>query len=308
MKNQWLVIIISGIISGCTATAQNLPPPPNLPPSQLKPPATGQATEKKSLRLKLQIRDLDHLLVKEGDKIKEGQVVADQIDDRQRLTSQKLEVQESLKRIENGLILEPIAPVKIPELAPLPSPVYMAEEAAIIRAKRNLTRLADKVALQQKMLDLLSTKVGTPPEIIEHETVKLAEAIAEHDTAAADLDLAEGKLLKAQADYQQLEYQHSVNSAQAIEQQSRAAQIYQQQLLESANQLRNKESQLSQLRLQLQSIDEKLSLLAQIKSPYDATIRKIQIIDQVGNFINIELVLSSNKPVLRNQPPITPED
>ncbi|MEG4065446.1 hypothetical protein [Microcoleus sp. SVA1_A1] len=291
INGQWLSIITCGIISfSAVAIAQT--PEPLPPPAQLQPPPSSPDSNR-TLRLKLQVRAIDHLLVKEGDTIKQGQVIADQIDDRTRLNAQKLSIEESLKRIQDGVILEPIAPLKPPELSAIPNPIYAAEEAAINKAKAILERTTEKAKLQQRMLDLLRTS-NALPEMVEHETVKLGEAIAESESAMAEYDLAKGQLLKAQADYQKLQYDHSVNLSRAIEEQSRAAQIYQQRLGEVAEQKRIKESQVSQLKLQLQAIDDKLGLLAQIKSPYDAQVRRIRIIDQVGNFLNVELVLSAN--------------
>jgi multidrug efflux pump subunit AcrA (membrane-fusion protein) len=291
INGQWLSIITCGIISfSAVAIAQT--PEPLTPPAILQPPPSSPNANR-TLRLKLQVRAIDHLLVKEGDTIKQGQVIADQIDDRTRLNAQKLSIEESLKRIQDGVILDPIAPLTPPALSALPNPTYAAEEAAITKAKAILERTTEKAKLQQRMLDLLRTS-NALPEMVEHETVKLGEAIAESEAAMAEYDLAKGRLLKAQADYQKLQYDHSVNLSRAIEEQSRAAQIYQQRLGEVAEQKRIKESQISQLKLQLQAIDDKLSLLAQIKSPYDATIRRIRIIDQVGNFLNVELVLSAN--------------
>ncbi|MEG4420799.1 hypothetical protein QUA70_19730 [Microcoleus sp. LAD1_D5] len=299
INGQWLSIITCGIISfSVVALAQPSPreiaqtPEPLPPPAILQPPPSSPDANR-TLRLKLQVRAIDHLLVKEGDTIKQGQVIADQIDDRTRLNAQKLSIEESLKRIQDGVILDPIAPLTPPALSALPNPTYAAEEAAITKAKTVVERATEKAKLQQRMLDLLRTS-NALPEMVEHETVKLGDAIAESEAAMAEYDLAKGRLLKAQADYQRLQYDHSVNLSRAIEEQSRAAQIYQQRLGEVAEQKRIKESQVSQLKLQLQAIDDKLSLLAQIKSPYDATIRRIRIIDQVGNFLNVELVLSAN--------------
>ena len=291
----WLSILIFGFVGfSVVSIAQTTAPKPSAMTEGsrsglLPPPSTSETN--RTLRLKLQVRLLDHLLVKEGDKITKGQVIADQIDDRTRLDAQKLELAEALKRTQDSVILDPIAPRSVPELAALPNPTYAAEEAAIDKAKRVLERTTDKAKLQQRMLDMLRYS-NALPEMIEHETVKLGEAIGESETALAEYDLAKGNLLKAQADYQQLQYQHSVNFAQRIEEQSRSAQLYQQRLSEVANQRRIKESQVSQLKLQIQAIDDKLSLLAQIKSPYEATIRRIRIVDQVGNFLNVELVLS----------------
>ncbi|NJL90851.1 MAG: hypothetical protein HC916_14460 [Coleofasciculaceae cyanobacterium SM2_1_6] len=299
INGQWLSIITCGIISfSAVALAQPSPreiaqtPAPPTPPAILQPPPSSPNANR-TLRLKLQVRAIDHLLVKEGDTIKQGQVIADQIDDRTRLNAQKLSIEESLKRIQDGVILDPIAPLTPPALSALPNPTYAAEEAQITKAKAILERATEKAKLQQRMLDMLRSSQALP-EMIEHETVKLGEAIAESEAAMAEYDLAKGRLLKAQADYQRLQYDHSVNLSRAIEEQSRAAQIYQQRLGEVAEQKRIKESQISQLKLQLQAIDDKLSLLAQIKSPYDAQVRRIRIIDQVGNFLNVELVLSAN--------------
>jgi len=296
INGQWLSIVTCGIISFAAVSIAQTPSPrlqpPTLQPPPLQPPPSSPNSNR-TLRLKLQVRAIDHLLVKEGEFIKQGQVIADQIDDRTRLNAQKLSIEESLKRIQDGVILEPIAPLTPPQLSALPNPVYAAEEAAITKGKNMVERATERAKLQQRMLDLLRTS-NALPEMIEHETIKLGESIAESEAAMAEYDLAKGRLLKAQADYQKLQYDHSVNLSRAIEEQSRAAQIYQQRLSQVAEQKRVKESQISQLKLQLQAIDDKLSLLAQIKSPYAASIRRIRIIDQVGNFLNVELVLSAD--------------
>jgi hypothetical protein len=292
---EWISIAISAVLGFSVVAVAQTPKEKTIPPAQVAPPPPEQPEGKRTLKLKLQVRSPEHLLVKDGDTIRKGQVIADQVDDRQRLTAQKLEVEESLKRVTDTVILDPIAPLKIPELAPLPVANYQAEEAAIEKARRNSERLGEKAKLQQRMLDLLRTTGGSP-EMIEHETVKMGEALAEAEMAIAEYDLAKGKLIKAQADYQKLQYDNSVNISRKIEEQSRSAQIYQQRLSEVGNQKRQKESQVTQLKLQLQSIDDKLSLLAQIKSPYDAQVRRIKAIGQSGNFLEFELILYITNP------------
>ena len=294
MEIRLLTILASAFVGFSVVTIAQTSPTNKPSTIQLPPPPTTSESNR-SIKLKLQVRSPDHLLVKEGDTIRKGQVIADQIDDRTRLNTQALELQESLKRTQDSVILDPIAPLRIPELSGLPSPNYAAEEAAIEKSRRVLERTTEKAKLQQRMLDLLKTSNGLP-EMIEHESIKLGEAIGEAEVSLAEHDLTKGKLIRAQGDYQKLQYENSVNISRAIEEQSRAAQIYQQRIGEAANQKRIKESQVTQLKLQIQSVEDKLSLLAQIKSPYVATIRRIRIIDQVGNYINYELVLSTTSP------------
>jgi hypothetical protein len=212
---EWLLIAVSAILGFSAIAVAQTPREKTTPAPQISLPPE-QPEGKRTLKLKLQVRSPEHLLFRDGESIRRGQVIADQIDDRQRLTTQKLEVEESLKWVNESVILDPIAPLKIPELAPLPTPNYQAEEAAIEKAHRNSQRLGERAKLQQRMLDLPRTTGGSP-EIIEHETIKLGEALSEAEMAIAEYDLAKGKLIKSQQDYQKLQYENSVNFSHRIE-------------------------------------------------------------------------------------------
>lgn len=196
----------------------------------------------------------------------------------------------------------------------LTSDPFISARANVDFAKANVESAYRDVELQQKKLEAVSQIKGLPPEMLSHETEKLKikrteweKAQAEYifrvsegkqveqarkelitslqndvESARASLLLAQAKLRTAKEKREREEYQDRITK-------SKEAQEYNTQLIYLSQQKLEREFKLTQLQENLNQIDDKLSSIAVIRSPYSGIIKKIKIEKQTNN--NIELVL-----------------
>ncbi|HLO52504.1 MAG TPA: hypothetical protein VK211_29160 [Kamptonema sp.] len=242
-------------------------------------------------KMSLEISKPEDLKVAVGDAVSAGQVIADQNDERSRLILQKEQLTLSLKRVEGSQIIQPTAPRPVPELAPLP-PFSTAEyEAAINKAELELRRSQATLDLKQRQIDYLRGIQGIDPAILEHESAQLSEAQTKLEVSQSELDLTTGKLETAKNERKQQEYQHQLNVSRRVEEENKSKSFYQNQLAEAQNAQRVKDYQLTDLKLKLSSVDDKLAQLSVIRSPYAGQIKRIKFVGQSGNKLNVELSL-----------------
>jgi biotin carboxyl carrier protein len=169
----------------------------------------------KRFKITLTLNSPQDLKVREGDQVREGQILADRDYDRTRLQNQRREVLSAIAKIEQTpqpIILPP------PPIANLP-PVSFAEEEAQVEAaelkfaqaqRTYQTALSGdplvggraeidyaeaevkdsyrKVQLQQRKLDAVVQLKNLPPEIAVHETEKYKEQRSLWEKAQANWD------------------------------------------------------------------------------------------------------------------------
>ena len=145
--------------------------------------------------------------------------------------------------------------------------------------------------LKQRQIDYLRGIQGIDPAILEHESAQLSELQNKLELAQSELDLATGKLETAINRRKQDEYEHQLNLARRVEELNQSQSFYQRQLAEAQESQRIKDYQLTDLKLKLSSVDDKLSQLAVVRSPYSGVIRRVKFTGQNGNKLNIELSL-----------------
>ncbi|MGL4378444.1 MAG: hypothetical protein ACRCT1_18540 [Microcoleaceae cyanobacterium] len=279
-------------------------------PQQLNPignPVSSTSSPKLH-KMTLEISEPNDLKVKVGDAVSAAQIIADQDQERKRLTLKKEELRLAIARVESQKIsppqksIDPEKPKEVPELGQLP-PFSTAEyEAAISKAELELKRAQNTLDLKQRQIDYLRGLSGIDPAVLEHESTQLNEIQTKLEVAQSELDLANGKLETAKNKRKQEEYQHSLNVARRVEEANQAQSFYQKQLAENQinyqrqlsayeKEIRERDYQLTQLKLQSSSIDDKLAQLAVIRSPYSGQIKRIKFTGQTGNKLNVELSL-----------------
>jgi DNA repair exonuclease SbcCD ATPase subunit len=199
------------------------------------------------------------------------------------------------------------------------------ESASTSSAGAQVDQAADAVALQQRKLDAIATIKDLPPEIIPHEQEvlkrkqeelqqaqskldlerskleaakstraeklkNLADAV---EAAAADHALAIGRLQAAKDKRAHDEYEHSITMARRAEELNQAQQNYSKQQQDLTEQKRNREFQLAQLKEKVGSLDERISQLSTIRSPYNGVIKRVKEVKQANNQLDFELTLIS---------------
>jgi hypothetical protein len=125
-------------IASLTAVALALP---NLkaqsPQTTPQPTLTQQSpsTSPRRLTIKVSVAEPSDLKVKEGDRIKTGQLIADRSRERTRLTSQKQQLTLSLQKLQSYTPLAPTPPQPVPSVKALPPTSYLEHEAEGEKAK-----------------------------------------------------------------------------------------------------------------------------------------------------------------------------
>ncbi|MGE5658477.1 MAG: hypothetical protein ACM37W_17890 [Actinomycetota bacterium] len=261
-------------------------------PITVQAPATvTTAAQPRLHKMSLEVSQPEDLKVSVGDAVSAGQIIADQDTERKRLQLQKEQITLSLKRISETMIAQPSAPKTVPELAPILPANYQEQEAAIAKAELQLKQTEASLDLKQRQIDYLRGIQGIDPAILEHESSQLSEIQLKKEVAESELELANGKLASAKQERAKFEYQHQLNVARRVEELNQSQSFYQRQLSEAQEAQRIKDYQLSDLKMKLSSVDDKIAQLAVIRSPYGGQVRRVKFVGQTGNKLNVELSL-----------------
>lgn len=273
--------------------------------------AAPQLLKTKLHKISLQVTEPNDLKVKAGSTIAAGQIIADQEGERDRLEAKKAELTLAIERLKNQLItkpqkpLEPLAPKPVPPLKQLGDISYQQYEATIEKAKKELDRAAAQLALKDRQIDYIKGIEGIDPAIIEHELAASTQLEAKAKDGAIEINLAEGKLITARQERQQKEYQHSLDVAKRIEEANTAQSFYQRQVAENLiayqrqssdyeKEQRERDYRLTQTALQLSAIDDSISKLSVIRSPYEGTVRRVKFVGQVDNKLGVDITILVN--------------
>jgi hypothetical protein len=277
------------------ALATEIIAPPALPKSKLH-------------KISLSVTEPSDLKIKVNSTVSAGQVIADQEGERRRLNQKKRELNLAIERLENQIItkpqkpLEPLPPKVVPPLKQLGDISYQQYEASIEKAKKELERASAELSLKDRQIDYIKGIEGIDPAIIEHELAASAQLEAKAKDGAIEINLAEGKLITAKQERQQKEYQYSLDVAKRIEEANTAQSFYQRQVAENLiayqrqssdyeKEQRERDYRLTQTRLQLSAIDDSISKLSVIRSPYDGTVRRIKFTGQIDNKLGVDISL-----------------
>ena len=290
------IFTVAILLSSCTAQAQNpvLPQPsPFAPTPQPAPFARGS----KRFTLRLTLSEKEDLKVKEGEVILKDQVLADRTRDRQRLEAQKQQISIQLERLKQAPI-QPLAPKRIPDVAALPAPSFLEEQANIDRLEIQVEKSTRDRDLQQRYLDTVQTLEALPPSTLLHEQEKLKEKEALLKETIAELEVTKAKLDKSKRDHEYKEYQYSLELSKREIDIQRQQQEYQRQMQEFEKQSRDREFQIAQVTARSQEIETQLAALSIIRSQYNAKVQRIKFVEQTNVNLAVELVLITDD--LRN--------
>lgn len=249
-----------------SAIALTLVTIPVLAQQTTSPPEQTTTDSPRRLTISVSVTEPSDLKVKEGDTIKEGDLIADRGRERRQLENQKARLSLSLQQIQSVSITPPSAPMGVPELIDLPEVNYLEEQSAV-----ELARLAWEAKTEE--LELLQDIDDLDPIILEHETAQLEELEQRYF-------LERGRLNEARQDRAYREYEHRIAEARRIEEQNQAQLAYQRQWAEYEERLRNRDYQVAQTRLRLDEIENAIASLSVVRAPYDGTVRRVKWLGQ----------------------------
>lgn len=196
---------------------------------------------------------------------------------------------------------------------------FITARANVDFAKAAIEQAYREVELQQKKIEAIAQVKGIPPEMLEHETEKLKEVRsnwekrqaeykfreAEYkqvqqgrtesintlketiESARAELEIAQARLRAAKEGQNQREYEYQIATARRNEEANQSAITVSQQNLD-------REFKLTQLKERISSIDDRLSSIAVVRSPFAGSIKRIKIESQSDNTLKVTISLITN--------------
>ncbi|MEM9814988.1 MAG: hypothetical protein AAF827_01040 [Cyanobacteria bacterium P01_D01_bin.6] len=271
--------VVTGVAIASVAVAQTTPTPQRAPDIA---PLTSEDSGPTRLTITVAVAGPEDLKVQQGDRVSQGQLIADRTRERERLEAQQAKFQLTLERLEGATITAPLLPATAPSIL---EPTYLEENAAIARTEATIDQAEAAIATQQQALTYLAALPNLDPLVLEHEQANLAELQREHTAAVRDYQLARGKRSTT-------EYRHSVTLADSVSAQNRAALEYQQQWANYEQRLRDRDYQLAQVQLQLEEVENAIAALAVVRSPYSGRIRQVKWLGQgPDGALSVELTL-----------------
>jgi len=295
MRTPLRAIALALLLGGCAiANGQ----PENAAPSPgtdqvITGDLTGQQQQKR-LVIRITLSHPSDLLISESEVVTEGQVLADRVNDRERLQVQLEKVLLQIAQVSQPVTPPP--PMRpVPELAGLPPTSFLDEAAAVERAVVVVESHRRRVENQQRLLDMLSNQPveNLPQAVIPHETVVLDQLRQELAQAEADHQLEIAQMQQAQAEQQFQEYEHSVriSNRQLQMQQAELQRSEQVGRLQEAE--RDRQFKLSQLEATRGQLETQLFSLSAIRAPFAGTIQRISWEGQNDQALIVELTLIS---------------
>jgi hypothetical protein len=220
------------------------------------PGSSGEPAPRR-LSITLAVNNPDEILVKEGEKILNGQVIATNVKERERLVNQASQLKLAIAELSEPL----------PKPAPPPEPSYAMEEAAIESARGNLQFLE-----AQKEPDFIF-KEEDLIQVFESQTLKEKQTIASRRmNGHFRLNEAIANLQEAKSNYQRELYQHQLK------------------LLEIDQENRRRAAESISQGEKLIAVEKEISQL-DFRSPYGGTVRKVKILGQNGRLLNVEILV-----------------
>ena len=222
----------------------------------LSSPASEEEAPRR-LSITLSVSSPDEILVKEGDRLIQGQVVASNVPAKQRALEQQQQLKISIAQLTQDFP-KPPAP---------PPPSFAAEDAAIDSARANLQFLEAQKEPEffMKDEDLI--------QVFESRTLKEKQTIANRRmNGHFRLNEAIANRQEAESNYQRELYQHQLK------------------LLEIDQENRRRSAEVLSQREKLAVIETTIAE-ADFKSPYAGQVRKVKILGQNGRLLNVEILV-----------------
>jgi hypothetical protein len=298
------VLLFVGLNACVTTTATLAPssPPPEIKisPAPSEAPSLSNLKSQISnsqgprlLRIKLTINAASDLLVKQGDEVKAGQMLANHSHERERLFAQRRVLESQAQQIAAQLTTATESIALVEKLgAELPPISFASEQAAITKAETEAVVTTRKVEVQKQKVSGVRDQVSASQQaavpshltpdtwhLIEaHETAKLTFAQDADRQANAVVALQKAKLTAAQ-------------EARAFQEKQRALEVAK-HLLTARQQQQQAVIARSQLLMQIAALDLQLAQLAEVRAPFAGKIRRIEYEDMHDQTITVLVYLS----------------
>lgn len=204
-------------------------------PSTTTAPSADNKSLPRQLKFNLTISSPTDLKVKQGDTVDVGQMLAERVEERDRLKLERNSLNLQYQQVQARQIPKPLAPVTVPSVRQLPQVSYAEEEAAIRATETNLKQAERAFQHQQERLkatpleesnavERAAVEVENKQRLVDNQKRKidavkllkdLPDSVPEHEQEL--LRVKEAELRQAQADYKQTQAKLEAASRTQIE-------------------------------------------------------------------------------------------
>ncbi len=247
------------------------PTPPATPIAVTAPADEDDATSSRRHKITCNVTSIEDVKVQEKDVVVAGQTLCDRTEARATLEAKKKQLELALQ--QQSIAIAPSMPLQ------LPAADFSLEESQVAAAEAELARVEGLPEVQFVSTDIDNNwfRQTTEPERWQQHLDR-QEQMA---NARYQLSHAIGALNQAKTKRQNDEFLF-------LQQQQQQAQ---QLLLQQQQQQQQSSYQKAQLLNDLQEIEEKISEITAIKSPYAGSIRRVKILGQSDRTIQVEISL-----------------
>ena len=263
----WAGIGLVGVAAVAIALASPTDPPTSgevnaqeQTQTQTEAPNTVEEPQPKRHKITVNLISPNDLKIKEGQRIKQGDVISDRTEARQQLEARKKQLEIAIAQLS----------LPMSQIASLPEPNFEQEEIALKKAKVEL-ELATKALKENPGLPFKQQWLN---EDLRPEEIRRISALKEKQIKAAiSVEAAIARLSEAKTRYQQQQYQHSI------------------ELAAQQTNLQKQQYDMASLMSQLQEVETKLGELVAVRSPYSGRVRRVKILGQNERMITAVITL-----------------
>jgi len=233
-----------------------------------------------SIKVRVVITQREDLRVKVGQKLKAGDVIADRKKERDALEAQKGQVEMSLGRLKNLMLL------KTEELQKpiMPDASFAEFEANIRRASILVGAAKRNIKLQESRIEEIGKLPfpGDMSKITQHETARLSLLKGELLEAESGLALERAKLETARGNRNYIEQKDD------LEIQKAKITIGEQRITIETN--------ITQLEAQITNFNASIIALSAVRAPFAGTVKKISWEGQTNDEITVVISVDVDDP------------
>lgn len=128
-------------------------------------------------------------------------------------------------------------------------------------------------------------------QAINDNRFKISQLSLDKQQAEAEVKVSYSELEKAKRKRKEDEYNHRITLIRRLEEANQAESIYAYRKQETDEKRRNQQFQLAEVQSKLTAIEQQLSNLSTVRSPYNGVVRRIKIEKQTNNQLEVSIIM-----------------
>lgn len=128
-------------------------------------------------------------------------------------------------------------------------------------------------------------------QAINENRFKISQMSLDKQQAEAEVKVSFSQLEKAKRQQLEKEYEHQITLIRRVEEANQSESIYAYRKQETNEKRRNQQFQLAEVQSKLTAIEQQLTNLSTVRSPYNGVVRRIKIEKQTNNQLEISIIM-----------------